>query len=349
MLEFIVIASLVIAITITFLNGMNDAANAISTVIVTRVLTPIKAVIWAAFWEFMAFFIFKVTVAEMIGGGIVQHGYMNPYIIFSALIGAVIWVWLCTHYGMPISTSQALVGGMIGAVWFVHGMDALIMSNIIWIFAFIVIAPLAGIIVGFFIMCLVLFICKNVKRKKVENVFKRLQLISSAAFSLGHGANDAQKTMGIIALTMLIAMQTTDISETLNNVIGFIYDGEKGFYIPNSLAILCYVIISAGILVGGKKVIKTMGKDIARMDNAKGFCAETSGAITLIISTILGMPVSSSHTMTGSIIGVGLTDGVKSVKWVTAKKIIWTWFMTILAPMVISGLIYMLIYNTCLK
>lgn len=232
MLEFIVIASLVIAITITFLNGMNDAANAISTVIVTRVLTPIKAVIWAAFWEFMAFFIFKVTVAEMIGGGIVQHGYINPYIIFSALIGAVIWVWLCTHYGMPISTSQALVGGMIGAVWFVHGMDALIMSNIIWIFAFIVIAPLAGIIVGFFIMCSVLFICKNVKRKKVENVFKRLQLISSAAFSLGHGANDAQKTMGIIALTMLIALQTTDISETLNNVISFIYDGEKDFTYP---------------------------------------------------------------------------------------------------------------------
>ncbi len=349
MLEILVITTLVIAVSITFLNGMNDAANAISTVIVTRVLTPIQAVIWAAFWEFMAFFIFKVTVAEMIGGGIVQHEYMNPYIIFSALVGAVIWVWLCTHYGMPISTSQALVGGLIGAVWFVHGADALVMTNIIWIFAFIIIAPVAGMLVGFFIMCLVLFICKKFKRNKVENVFKRMQLISSAAFSLGHGANDAQKTMGIMAITMLIVLQTPEISEPLHNAVGIIYDGEKGFYIPNSLAILCYVIISAGILGGGKKVIKTMGKEIARMDNARGFCAEISGALTLIVSSIFGMPISSSHSLIGAINCVGLTDGVKSVKWVTAKKIIWSWLMTIVAPMVISGLIYMLIYNTCMK
>lgn len=349
MLEFIIIASLVIAVSITFLNGMNDAANSISTVIVTRALSPMKAVIWAAFWEFMAFFIFKVTVAEMIGEGIVQEGYINPYTIFSALIGAVIWVWFCTRYGMPISTSQALVGGLIGAVWFVHGIEALIMTNIIWIIVFIIITPLVGMIVGFFIMCLVLFICKNFKRKNVDNVFKRLQLISSAAFSLGHGANDAQKTMGVIALIMLTVMQTPDISDSLHNAVGFIYDGETSFHIPNSLAILCYVIISAGILVGGKRVIRTMGKEIARMDNSRGFCAEISGALTLIVSTIFGMPISSSHTMTGSIIGVGLTNGVKSVKWATAKKIIWTWFMTIIAPMVISGLIYMLIYNTCMK
>lgn len=345
MLTIIVTTSFILALLITFLNGMNDSANSISTVIVTHVLSPKKAVLWAVLWEMMAFFLLKFSVAETMGTGIAHETYMTPYVVFSALLGALIWLALCTWKGMPISTSQALIGGIIGSVWFVYGNEALVGTDIFLILAFIVIAPLLGLIVGFFLMCIIMKLCKNMKKRTVDTLFRRLQLASSAAFSIGHGANDAQKTMGIIAIMMFMTLQNQEVSDNLRSIINVFYDQSKGFYIPDNLAILCYLIMALGIIVGGKRVIKTIGQDIARIDPARGFCAETSGALTLIISSVFGIPVSSSHTISGSIIGVGLTSGMKSVHWDTAKRIVIAWIWTIPAPLIISGIINLLINN----
>ena len=198
----IVLLAIVIALLFDFLNGMNDAANSIATIVATRVFSPTMAVLWAAFWNFAAIFIFGVSVAHTMGEGIVEASRINEYLIFAALIGSVVWVWLCTHFGMPISVSHALIGGLIGPVWFTFGSDALVASGIIKIAVFIVLSPLIGMILGFFTMCLTMLIFRRKHPLKVEGLFKGLQLFSSAIFSLGHGANDAQKTMGIIAILL---------------------------------------------------------------------------------------------------------------------------------------------------
>lgn len=340
MLVFIIAASLILALLITFLNGMNDAADAVSCLITTKVLTPFKAVAWAALWGFMAYFIFNSHVAETMSHGIVENNYIDPYVVFSALIGATSWIWICTKLGLPISSSQALIGGLIGPVWFAFGSSALVSKGILVILAFVFLTPLIGVVLGFFFMCLIMRIFKNSNKKKTDKMFKKMQLISSAAFSLGHGANDAQKTIGLISIMLFTSLQSPDITERLRNVMALFFDIDKGYHVPQIVAVLCYLVMALGTMVGGKNVIKTTGTGIVKITPEKGFCAETVGATTIITCSIFGIPVSTSHGIVGSIIGVGLTSGVKGINWGTAKSIIWAWVLTIPAPLLISGILY---------
>lgn len=333
----IVIIAIVIALLFDFLNGMNDAANSIATIVSTKVLSPTTAVLWAAFWNFAAFFIFGVHVANTIGKGIVDPNVVNPYIILSALSGSVIWVYACTKLGMPISVSHALIGGLIGPVWFTHGTSALIGTGILKIGLFIVLSPLIGAILGFIMMAITLFIHRNRHPLKVEKRFKVMQLFSSAIFSLGHGGNDAQKTMGIIAMLLFSVAGTNDF------IAKYLYEPGIGFHVPLWITITCYSVIALGTITGGWKVIRTLGDGLAKLKPVQGFCAETAGALTLIGTALTGIPVSTTHTITGSIIGVGMTKGFATVKWATAKNIVGAWIFTIPASLLISGLIYVVI------
>lgn len=333
----IVIAGIIIALLFDFLNGMNDAANSIATIVSTKVLSPGVAVLWAAFWNFAAFFIFGIHVANTIGKGIIDPNIVNPQLVLSALIGAVIWVWVCTHYGLPISVSHALIGGMIGPAWFVFGTDALVLTGILKIALFIVLSPLIGSVLSFMMMSITLLIFKRKHPLKVERTFKVMQLFSSAIFSLGHGGNDAQKTMGIIAILLFSVSGTNSFIDT------YLYNNTGEFHVPMWLIISCYSVIALGTITGGWKVIKTLGDGLAKLKPVQGFCAETAGALTLIGTALGGIPVSTTHTITGSIIGVGLTKGVASVKWATAKNIVAAWILTIPATLIISGLIYLFI------
>ena len=343
MLVFIITASLLLALLITFLNGMNDAADAVSCIITTKVMSPLKAVAWAAFWAFMAYFIFNSHVAETMSHGIVENNYIDPYVVFSALVGATSWIWICTKLGLPISTSQALIGGLIGPVWFAFGSSALVSKGILIIVAFTFLTPFLGMIIGFFFMCLIMRICKNANKKKTDKMFNKLQLVSSAAFSLGHGANDAQKTIGLISIMLFTSLQSPEISEGLRHVMAAFFDIEKGYHVPQIVAVICYLMMALGTLIGGKNVIKTTGTGIVKITPERGFCAETIGATTIITCSIFGIPVSTSHGIVGSIIGVGLTNGVKSINWGTAKSILWAWVLTIPAPLLISGILYSII------
>lgn len=343
MLAFIIAASLILALVITFLNGMNDAADAVSCIITTRVLTPFKAVLWAAFWGFMAYFIFNSHVAETMGRGLVEAQYMNPYVVFCALIGAALWIWICTWLGLPISSSQALIGGIIGPALFSSGSSALVLDGVFIVLLFMILTPIIGTISGFFLQCLIMRILKNSNKKKTDRIFKRLQLVSSAAFSLGHGANDAQKTIGLVSIMLFTSMQSPDITDNFKNILGIFFDAEKGYHVPQIVAVICYLMMALGTLVGGKNVIKTTGTGIVKITPDKGFCAETIGATTVIGCSFLGIPVSTSHSIVGSIIGVGLTNGVKSISWGTAKSILWAWILTIPAPLLISGTLYSII------
>jgi PiT family inorganic phosphate transporter len=325
-MSYIVIIAIVIALLFDFLNGMNDAANSIATVVSTKVLSPIVAVIWAAFFNFVAVFLFGVHVATTIGKGIVDPAIINEYIILGALIGAVIWVYTCTHFGLPISVSHALIGGLIGPALIEGGTAVLIPAGITKVLLFIILSPLIGIILGFFIMILTLIIFRRSTPRRVDSLFRILQLVSSAVFSLGHGSNDAQKTMGIIAVLLFSTGR-----------IG------SDFYIPHWVIFSCYSAIALGTLSGGWKVIKTLGTGLTHLKPIQGFCAETAGALTVIGSTFAGIPVSTTHTITGSIMGVGLTKGVSSVRWNIATNIVLAWIFTIPGTMILSGGIYYLI------
>lgn len=337
----IVIITAVIALLFNFTNGMNDAANCIASVIATKALPPVYAVIWAAFWIMSAMFVFDMTVAATMGSGIVEQHCIDVYVILAALVGSVLWIFFCTTFGLPISASHALIGGLIGPVWFVYGSQYLIGSGIFRIVAFIVISPLLGMIMGFLLNCLFMALLKNVKAKQADKVFRKMQLVSSAAFSLGFGGNDGQKTMGVIAILFASAYASKPDSALL----GFLYGhgaemSDAAFYVPVWLKVTCYGLISLGTIIGGWKVIRTLGDGLTKLYPVQGFCSETSGAITLILTAVLGIPVSTTHTVTGAIIGTGLTRGVKRVKWMTAKSIVWAWVLTIPAVIVVSGMIY---------
>lgn len=339
----VVLIVVVVAHLFNFLNGMNDAANSIATIVSTKVLSPFAAVCWAAFWNFAAVFIFGVRVANTMGEGIVDPGVINEWVILAALMGSVIWVWLCTHFGMPISVSHALIGGLIGPVWFAYGSGYLVGSGIFKIALFIVLSPLIGLFLGFFLMCIMMFVFKRNTPMFVDGIFKRCQLFSSAIFSLGHGANDAQKTMGLVAVLLFSVAGTQDF-------IGeYLYDPEKGFYVPTWLILTSYTVISLGTITGGWKVIRTLGDGLAKLKPVQGFCAESAGALTLIGTAISGIPVSTTHTVTGSIIGVGITKGVASVRWATAQNIVVAWVLTIPATILMSGLLYLPIYYLFVK
>lgn len=346
----IVLFTALLALAFSFTNGMNDAANCIASAVATKALSPKVAVAWSAFWILSALFFFDLTVASTMGSGIVSESCIDVFVILAALLGSVFWVFTCSMVGLPISASHALIGGLIGPVWFVYGSDYLVSDGIIKTLAFIVIAPLIGMVMGFTLNCLFLFICRRFKARRVDKVFRVLQVISCAEFSMGFGANDGQKTMGIIAVLLSSAFA----ADPENGILRFLYGdawqasvaaGHTGFFVPLWLELVCYGLIALGTVTGGWKVIRTLGDGLSKLTPMQGFCAEGSGAATLILTALFGIPVSTTHTITGSIIGTGLTRGVKRVKWMTAKNIVWAWVLTIPAVVVISGLIYLAMVN----
>ncbi len=342
----IVLITALIALAFSFTNGMNDAANCIASAVATKALSPKIAVAWSALWIVSALFFFDLTVASTMGSGIVSESCIDVYVILAALLGSVLWVFTCTRLGLPISASHALIGGLIGPVWFVYGSEYLVADGIFKTLAFIVIAPLIGMVMGFFLNCLFLFIFRRGKARRVDKFFRVMQIVSCAEFSMGFGANDGQKTMGIIAVLLASAFASNPDSGILQFLYGnaqqaAIAAGHEGFFVPLWLELLCYGLIALGTITGGWRVIRTLGDGLSKLTPMQGFCAEGSGAATLIMTALFGIPVSTTHTITGSIIGTGLTRGVKRVKWLTAKNIVWAWVLTIPAVVIISGLLYL--------
>ena len=321
----IVIITIAIALIFDFLNGMNDAGNSIATVVATKVLSPKLAVAWAAFFNFIAFLVFGVSVAKTIGKGVVDPSIItgDPFFILAALIAACIWVFFCGKNGLPNSVSHALIGGLIGPALVKGGFGAVYFLGITKILIFIVLAPIIGFILGYFFMILTLLIWGKKPPSKVDKYYRVMQLVSSAAFSLGHGGNDAQKTMGIIAILLFSS--------------GYL-GGE--FYVPLWVVLSAHGAIALGTLTGAWKIIRTLGTKLTHLKPVGGFCAETAGALTLFGVTLMGIPVSTTHTITGAIMGVGVTRRVSAVKWGVASNIVTAWILTIPAAMGLSALIY---------
>ncbi len=324
-MDVMVVIVIFLALLFDFLNGMNDAANSVATIVSTRVLSPRKAVVWAAFFNFAAVFLFGVHVANTIGKGIVDVNIINTGMILVALLSAVSWTHICTKMGLPISVSHALVGGLVGSAIAKSGVQAIVMSGLVKILVFIVVSPLLGMFLGYFFMILVYRICFKMELAHINKWFRRLQLVSAALYSLGHGTNDAQKTMGIIAITLFSA--------------GYL---GKEFYVPIWVIIACYTAISLGTLLGGWKVIETLGMRMTKLKPVHGFSAETAAATSILFSSVLGVPVSTTHTITGSIIGVGATTGFSDIRWGMAYRIMWTWLLTIPCTALFSGLCWYL-------
>jgi len=324
-LAILVAIIVIIALVFDFVNGMNDAANSVATIVGTGVLSPRAAVAWAAFFNFAAYGIFGVHVANTIGKGIVHADIMlnDPWFIMTSLLGAIIWAIFCTLKGWPISISHALIGGLVGSALFKGGIAAIITSKIFTILIFIILAPLMGFVIGYIFMIITLYIVRGQSPLKVDGFFRVMQLVSSAAFSLGHGGNDAQKTMGIIAVLLFSTG----------------YLGSE-FYVPTWVVFSAYTCISLGTLIGGWKVIRTLGVKLTDLKPIHGFCAETAGALTLFGVTFAGIPVSTTHTITGSIMGVGVTRRLSAVKWGVAKHIVGAWIFTLPATMILSALFY---------
>ena len=315
-----------VALVFDFINGFHDAANSIATVVSTRVLTPLQAVVWAAFFNFVAAFGFGVSVATTVGKGVVQTNVVDEWVILAGLIGAIAWDLITWHRGLPTSSSHALIGGFAGAAVVKAGFGSLVASGLIKIGVFMVVAPLAGLVVGFTMMLLTLWTFKSETPGRVDRFFRRGQLVSAAAYSLGHGTNDAQKTMGIIAVLLF----TT---------------GHLGpeFYVPFWVVLAAHAALGLGTMAGGWRIVKTMGMRITKLRPVGGFCAETGGAVTLIGTAIAGIPVSTTHTITGSIMGVGATQRFSAVRWGVAGNILWAWILTIPASAVIAGAAWFLI------
>ena len=321
---WVVIMLVLLALAFDFMNGFHDAANSIATVVSTGVLKPGQAVLFAAFFNFVAIFVFKLSVAATIGKGIVDPGVVDTHVIFGALIGAITWNFITWYYGIPSSSSHALIGGIVGAVIAKAGTSALLSTGIMRTVAFIFVSPLLGFLLGSLMMLLVAWLFRKTTPSRVDGWFRRLQLVSAGAYSLGHGGNDAQKTIGIIWL-LLIAT-------------GYLSEQDKSP--PMWTIISCYIAIAAGTMFGGWRIVKTMGQKITKLKPVGGFCAETGGAITLFIATGLGIPVSTTHTITGAIVGVGAAKRASAVRWGVAGNIVWAWIFTIPA----SGFMAMVAY-----
>lgn len=319
MLAFAVVL-IAVALVFDYINGFHDAANSIATVVSTRVLTPAKAVLWAAFFNFVAAFGFGTHVAKTMGQGLVHLDAITLQVIFAGLVGAIVWDLVTWWFGLPTSSSHALIGGYAGAAAAHAGLDAIIWSGWARPVAFIVIAPLIGILLGFLLMLAVTWICRRVAPRRVDRTFRRLQLLSAAVYSLGHGTNDAQKTMGIIA--------------------GVLYTAGlmREFHIPTWVILACHAAIALGTLSGGWRIVRTMGMRITELRPVDGFAAETAGAATLLGTAALGIPVSTTHTITGAIVGVGSLKRVSAVRWGVAARIVWAWIVTIPASALIAAL-----------
>jgi PiT family inorganic phosphate transporter len=320
---YIVIALVLI---FDFINGFHDSANSIATVVSTKVLSPFKAVSLAAFFNFAAVWVFSLHVATTIGKGIVHPSVINLTVIAAALLAAITWNLLTWWWGLPSSSSHTLVGGLVGATLIKAGTGAIVLGGLLKIAAFIFISPILGMILAYMINIILINIFKRFPPYKIDKWFRRFQLISSSAFSLGHGGNDAQKSMGIIWVALLVTGQAIQSAP-----------------MPMWIVFACYTAISLGTLFGGWRIIKTMGQKISKLKSIEGVCAETAGAMAIYTATELGIPVSTTHTITGSIIGTGLRKGLQSIKWSVTAKIAWAWLLTIPISGAIGALMYVLL------
>jgi inorganic phosphate transporter, PiT family len=321
---FVIVVGL--ALFFDFINGFHDAANSIATVVATRVLAPVQAVLWAAFFNVLAFYIFKLHVADTVAKT-VDTSVISLYVIMAGLLAAISWNLITWYFGIPSSSSHTLIGGFAGSAIAHGGLNVVKMSKIWPIIAFIVLAPLIGMIVSYFNSVLLLHLSKNAHPQRAEKWFRRMQLLSSAAFSLGHGGNDAQKVMGIIGAAMIVSGKIHNLSE-----------------LPQWVVVSCYVSIGCGTLFGGWRIVKTMGSKITKLTAFEGVASEVAGAITLFSTGAMGIPVSSTHTITGSIIGVGLAKRISAVRWGITVKLFWAWIITIPISAVFAVGFYHLIH-----
>jgi PiT family inorganic phosphate transporter len=321
----LIILIILVALVFDFLNGFHDAANSIATVVSTRVLSPQKAVVWAAFFNFAAAFILGTHVAKTVGKGMVDLSVVTPEVILAGLLGAIVWNLITWYYGIPVSSSHALWGGYAGAAMAKAGPSAIIVSGWVRPLLFIVLAPMIGMILGFALMAGVTWLLRAWNPFRLDKLFRRLQLLSAGLYSLGHGGNDAQKTMGIITGLLVTA--------------GYL----KTFEVPLWVELLCYAAIALGTLFGGWRIVKTMGTKITKLQPFGGFCAESAGAITLFWATAAGIPVSTTHTITGAIMGVGATRRLSAVKWGVAGRILWAWVLTIPLAAAMSALAFLVL------
>jgi len=319
-----VVLLVALALVFDFMNGFHDAANSIATVVSTGVLKPGQAVVFAAFFNLVAIGVFHLSVAATVGKGIAMPGVVDIHVVFGALVGAITWNVITWHYGIPSSSSHALIGGIVGAVMAKAGTSALVFSGIWRTVLFIFVSPVLGFLLGSLMMVAVAWVCRRATPSKVDRWFRRLQLVSAGAYSLGHGGNDAQKTIGIIWM-LLIATGYAQASDSLP---------------PTWTIVSCYAAIAMGTMFGGWRIVKTMGQKITKLKPVGGFCAETGGAITLFVATALGIPVSTTHTITGAIVGVGSTQRASAVRWGVAGNIVWAWVLTIPASATVAALAY---------
>ena len=326
---WVVVLLVVLALAFDFKNGFHDAANSIATVVSTGVLKPGQAVLFAAFFNVIAILVFQLSVAATVGKGIVQPGVVDTHVVFGALVGAITWNIITWYYGIPSSSSHALIGGIAGAVIAKSGAGALLPSGILKTVAFIFVSPMLGFLLGSLMMVAVAWIFRRVRPSRVDKWFRRLQLVSAGAYSLGHGGNDAQKTIGIIWMLLLAT--------------GYASSEDKAP--PNWTIVSCYLAIGLGTMFGGWRIVRTMGQRITKLKPVGGFCAETGGALTLFLATGLGIPVSTTHTITGAIVGVGSTQRASAVRWGVAGNIIWAWVLTIPASAFVAGAAYWVSLN----
>jgi inorganic phosphate transporter, PiT family len=321
---WVVVMLVALALIFDFMNGFHDAANSIATIVSTGVLKPGQAVVFAAFFNVIAIFIFKLSVAATVGKGIADPSVIDTHVVFGALTGAITWNLITWYYGIPSSSSHALIGGIVGAVIAKAGAGALIATGVMRTVAFIFVSPFLGFLLGSLMMVLVAWVFRRARPLRVDGWFRRLQLISAGAYSLGHGGNDAQKTIGIIWM-LLIAT-------------GYATSADKAP--PTWVIISCYLAIGMGTMFGGWRIVRTMGQKITKLKPVGGFCAETGGAMTLFLATAMGIPVSTTHTITGAIVGVGSVQRASAVRWGVAGNIVWAWVLTIPASAFVAAVAY---------
>ena len=325
---FLITVGLVLtALIFDFLNGFHDAANSIATVVSTRVLSPGQAVIWAAFFNFVAAFGFGTYVASTMGKGLIDINAVDQRTIFAGLFGAIVWNLITWYFGLPTSSSHALIGGYAGSAVAKAGLKVIITSGWSKTLTFIVVSPIVGMVLGFTLMAITLRLFRNTTPSRVDKHFRRLQLFSAALYSLGHGTNDAQKTMGIIAGVLLTA--------------GYL----QKFEIPFWVVLMAHAAIALGTMSGGWRIVRTMGQKITALKPVGGFCAETAGAISILAAAKMGIPVSTTHTITGAIVGVGSTRRLTAVRWGVTRRIVWAWVITIPAAAGISAVTYYIVRN----
>jgi PiT family inorganic phosphate transporter len=322
----LVLFIILVALVFDFINGFHDAANSIATVVSTRVLTPLQAVVWAAFFNFVAAFGFGVNVARTVGKGVVESSIVDPWVILAGLVGAIVWDLITWYWGLPTSSSHALIGGFAGAAVAKAGFASLVTDGLVKIAVFMIVAPLVGFVMGFALMLLTVNVFQKETPGRVDKIFRRGQLLSAAAYSLGHGTNDAQKTMGIIAVLLFST-------------------GHLGpeFYVPFWVVLAAHAALGLGTMAGGWRIVKTMGMRITKLRPVGGFCAETAGAITLIGTAIGGIPVSTTQTISGSIMGVGALQRLSAVRWGVAGRILWAWILTIPASAIVAAATWLLL------